>query len=649
MSDPARQSMTVLTVEAVVSFLQVRVLHLRAGPNAQPQARVHVARSALCCAEFDWHVDVELLSVDGGSPTLLLRGTVFSAHEVDEHTVELDIRSAPDILDDIGTPGILIQEAPRADVAWSVVMTSGFDASSLFVEGKDELPVETFKIVAPIEGVGIVDAIDVDGVRLIQPTGSPPFDVPPEFGYLAEPFRTCGGLAIVEVSAQTLFEAEQTGLEKIDYALGAVLLIQRAAFIGPNSPSPLNYSRSRALSILSRHSVVAVLGEWGRRWLRGTRNARPAHVKPPTLAIDPISLPAFGAVSASLKEAIAAWQRAVNEVNRVAKLIALWECFEFYAAGTRLPRLFEEPGIGELRDRAIAGLSSAQAQRVDDLIKLLNSPSLMTKLIAAADRDGVVLSESELAMLRRLRRARNDISHGHTRTIPEHADLRKGSALAGRLLLGCLTVSTLVIADGGEEQDERANRERSTTEDSADGPTTSDVITEEEKQYALKAAKATALMMPYLERGTLVPGSVRSEIQALYADATEEVLVVGMMRACDVALKHLANHFLGDSFTDAALEAGSMIDRMRSDDIAGLGARAYDDGVRAAQLMADAMISRGTLDLLEELETSQRVLFSFNAVLFALLFILADRYEIAPSAAANQLGREISTITYRSV
>lgn len=164
--------MTVLTVESVVSFLQVRVLHLEADPNAQPQARVHVARSALCCAEFDWHVDVELLSVDGGSPTLLLRGTVFTAHEVDENTVELDIRSAPDILDDIGTPGILIQEAPRADIAWSVVMTSGFDASSLFVEGKDELPVETFKIVTPIEGVKVVNAIDVDGVRLKLKEGS---------------------------------------------------------------------------------------------------------------------------------------------------------------------------------------------------------------------------------------------------------------------------------------------------------------------------------------------------------------------------------------------------------------------------------------------------------------------------------------------
>jgi hypothetical protein len=473
-------------------------------------------------------------------------------------------------------------------------------------------------------------------------------EVSPEFNYLAEPFRTCGGLAIVEVSAQTLFEAEQAGLAEIDYALGAVLLMQRAAFTGPYSPSPLNYSRSRALSVLSRHSVVAVLGEWGRRWLRETRNARPADVEPPTLVLDTSSLPAFGSVAASLKEAIAAWQRGLNQINRVAKLIALWECLEFYAAGTRLPKLFAKPEVCELRDRAITDLNSAQVQRVDELIELLNSPSLMTKLKAAADQDGVVLSQAELAMLRRFRRARNDISHGRTRTIPAHADLRKGSALASRLLLVRLTASAPAITDDGEEQGERADRERAIAEDPTDGPSTNGAITEKEKQCALKAAKATALMMPYLERGTLVPGSVRSEIQALYTDATQEVLVVGMMRACDVALKHLSKHFLGGSLTNAALEAGSMIDRMRHDDIAGLGSEAYDDGTRAVQLMADAMVSRGRLNLLEEFQTSQRVLLAFNAVLIALLFELANRYGIAPSKAANQLGREISTITPRS-
>lgn len=82
--------MTALTLESVVSSLHVRVLHLQAGPNAQPRARVRVARSALSRVEFDWHVDVELLSVRGGSPTLLLRGTVYAAHEVDENSVDTD-------------------------------------------------------------------------------------------------------------------------------------------------------------------------------------------------------------------------------------------------------------------------------------------------------------------------------------------------------------------------------------------------------------------------------------------------------------------------------------------------------------------------------------------------------------------------------
>lgn len=164
---------------------------------------------------------------------------MFSAHEADPSFVEVDIRNAPDILDDIGAPGIVIEGALRADAVWSVLMTSGVDAGSLSVEGKEELPVESFKIVAPIEGARVVSPIQVDRVRFVPPTGEPPMDVSPDFDYLVDPFRRCSGMAIVEVSAQTLFEAEQAGLAEIDYALGAAVLMQRAASIDPSSPSPL--------------------------------------------------------------------------------------------------------------------------------------------------------------------------------------------------------------------------------------------------------------------------------------------------------------------------------------------------------------------------------------------------------------------------
>ena len=155
------------------------------------------------------------------------------------------------------------------------------------------------------------------------------------------------------------------------------------------------------------------------------------------------------------------------------------------------------------------------------------------------------------------------------------------------------------------------------------------------------------LMMPYLERGELVPGPVRSRIQQLWVDATEEALMGGMMRACDVAIKHLAKHFLGGSLNEATVEVAARLAEMKPEDAAGFGPEAYDDGARAIQLMTEAMIRRGPINRPEDLASANRLFLAFNAVLVALLFHLAERYGISPPRAAGNLGQEISTITPR--
>ena len=86
-------STVVLTFESHATLLGVMVTHLQTGPNRQPSARVRVLVAALTQVSLDWHADVELLTVDDGTPNLLLRGTVYTVEAVDAETVELDIRS----------------------------------------------------------------------------------------------------------------------------------------------------------------------------------------------------------------------------------------------------------------------------------------------------------------------------------------------------------------------------------------------------------------------------------------------------------------------------------------------------------------------------------------------------------------------------
>ncbi len=249
--------------------------------------------SELLRVTMDWHAEVELLTLEDGVPNLILRGTVDSAIEVDPDIVELDIRSWPDVLNDVGTPGILVRDAPPADFVWSVMMISGIESESLSVEGLGDLLFEEFRVVVPIYGLAISHPIKVESVQLLPSPGVPPIEVPSDSDYLAEPFRACTGIAVARVTAQTLFEAEQQGLLEIDYALGVALLDHRAAFLGPEQPTSILYSRERTLAVLGRYPVAAVIGRWGRNWLRGTRETRSSEGGISQLEVTSSRLPGF--------------------------------------------------------------------------------------------------------------------------------------------------------------------------------------------------------------------------------------------------------------------------------------------------------------------------------------------------------------------
>ncbi len=266
----------------------------------------------------------------------------------------------------------------------------------------------------------------------------------------------------------------------------------------------------------------------------------------------------------------------------------------------------------------------------------------MFKLEHAATNDDVALSTADLDVLARLRQARNDVSHGRDRSMPAHSDLRKGIGIANRLLLTRLRRLALRTTPSGDTPRKVSNPSR---QPSRPAPPPSQTFTLNDKRWAEQAAEAMVLMLPYVESGEPIPGAVQSELRKIYRDATGEAFVVGMMRACDVAVKHLAKHFLSGALDHAAAVVGASLAKIGSDDAAGLGSTAYEDGAHAIRLMTEAMAGNRSGNFLEELQTSRRLHLAFNAVLIALLFELAGRYGIPPSRAAARLGQEISTIT----
>ncbi len=80
-------------------------------------------------------------------------------------------------------------------------------------------------------------------------------------------------------------------------------------------------------------------------------------------------------------------------------------------------------------------LEGEKAERVSDILGRINEPPLMARLRTALEEDGVPYNDDELALLQRLRRARNDLVHGRSRVPPSETDLRYAIAIVNRMLV----------------------------------------------------------------------------------------------------------------------------------------------------------------------------------------------------------------------
>jgi hypothetical protein len=129
----------------------------------------------------------------------------------------------------------------------------------------------------------------------------------------------------------------------------------------------------------------------------------------------------------------------VHEDDPLASVTALWEAIEFYTARSRVTRLFPTKLLASIEKRVFDSLppdvTSDQRARVTQVLGELNSPPLLTRLRAALDRDGVPMSDGDIALLQRLRRLRNDAVHGRSSVLPTREELDHAISIVSRMLL----------------------------------------------------------------------------------------------------------------------------------------------------------------------------------------------------------------------
>lgn len=396
-----------------------------------------------------------------GGPMSGFRGFIDRA-TLDGGVVRLRLVSAVVDLAEQEIGGLQAQRMSRLELLWSMVRAGGVEQEQINVEGFRKGPPEDFVVAVPIDGLTVSEedlSLQVGDVYFTREAQVR--DLARSFPYevLVSQYRAAQLWAFTEVSAGTVFDAEQVGLDLIDTAIRWLTLRLHYSYSSAPDQRPVAFDRSRLRAHPKRRDVVVVRGyRTGRKWIRGLRDliSRPdaafdvdAQAHLPTL---PSELPL------TIRTANALWYQAIGSEDPVTQLTLLNDALEFYASGSDRAKLFTPSERRHVRD-AVAGALSAheeqiiehgiatakenmsqeQRNRIDDVvsrvIQQLNEPSFTVRLASAVRRDGVPVTDAEWDTIKALRDGRNRLTHGGKLSVPSPETIRGGLSLVNRMLI----------------------------------------------------------------------------------------------------------------------------------------------------------------------------------------------------------------------
>jgi hypothetical protein len=300
----------------------------------------------------------------------------------------------------------------------------------------DTLPREVFEVVIAITGLKISQPIQVGTIRLLPaPAGLRILDGLPAAAF-DEPFREAPCHALVLRTAHRAVDAEQDALQQVRTALAWIAVRVRYGLLRLPDETVQSFTRQDARSLPQAADLVAIRGlRSGRTWLRVAGEASRA----PTLTLDEsphlMQPPLPSILTLQDRQALLACRRAAAEPDPLARVQALWEAIEFYVAGARVPPLFTREQLSALRSAIPVDLNDEQRQRVLNKIDELNDPPLMIRLRSVLEAEGTPVTDTEIALLRRLRELRNKAVHGRSTDLPDSEDVRYATSVVSRMLI----------------------------------------------------------------------------------------------------------------------------------------------------------------------------------------------------------------------
>lgn len=429
-------------VSALVTNLQVR----RAVGDLG-RATFTLAPEPLATLRLDWQGEVIIDAVADQQHTRMFTGAVtdalpvsLSAHSgVAGVTAMYAVRCATGTALSESNTGVVAHNGlGAADLIHVLLRGVGWTADRMSIDGDDDLPTEVFEVYSDVRDVNYVAATRISGVRLLPGSSVIRSLVErlPEHA-LREQLLKTEVFALTLVDAHLVQDALEIGVQRIDETLAWLATrVQDGTTLRAGHYWP--YLRRHTLAHPRRGNITLVRGPMtGRLLLRGaegTMQPQAIDVRHGALVLAP---PMPASLPPSDRLAVLAWSRAREEGAFGQRVQALWDCLEFYASSTQVPRIFDNSQLGAVR-AAMKDIVSDKTQqaRLIEMVGRLNDPPLMVKIVEAARIDGVELSDGERQLLARLRRTRNRASHGSAPQPGRDEDLRHGLSVAARLLAG---------------------------------------------------------------------------------------------------------------------------------------------------------------------------------------------------------------------
>jgi hypothetical protein len=402
--------------------------------NQMPNAEVTIDLARLGMP-VDYFSGLAMAALEGERVYPRFVGSVVSAEPKANGTDEVEVEAVgAAALSEQQIMGMAVRGVPPFELVYVVARSAGLREEQLNIEGVEQLPRESFEVVAPVDNLVVEQALEFAGVRFLPAESGSRALAALEVDQDLRDAYTAPAYALVLVTASRCLDAEERGLALIDLAVSWLTVRLRYGLAVLPAGRPLPFRRSKSLASPARRDIVFVRGlATTRQWLRRPRTVaapRSVDFTPADLRLDP-NLPRL---TLQERQAVLALARAASELDPLGRVQALFEAVEFYVGDVQADKLFSKGDRKSILG-ALPPLTPEQSRRIEQLAGDLNNAPLRARLMCTLDIDEVPVSAAEIELLWRLRELRNDVVHGRRSELPTVEDVEYGVSIVSRMLV----------------------------------------------------------------------------------------------------------------------------------------------------------------------------------------------------------------------